>query len=405
MSKTLLKALNTENGGRFNLSRGSSFTEHEITFMKEDLVSEDTYVLAVCGTQSDSEICIGTALSDHSCVIYSLTDDTLDKYETLTHNSASIVGIKFSPTSRNIIYTATADGYIRMFDLRTKGKLGLEIKDDVKGAKPKPIASFDISCDERLLAGGTELINGDAFILFWDIRYSKSKKQNKNNLLGGYWESHTDDITSLSFNCSKRDVLASGSTDGLINIFDLTQSCEDSALIHSLNTESSVDRLGWLNTKSLWCTTHTFSLQFWNSDGATPYANFDRSQLAALQNDGDLKNTAADNCCPVRVHTNTHRHPMLLLGSNSSKGENLKCLGVSGDNFNVCYNLLGNKQIVRDSFFHEKSGCLITGGEAGILNVWKPMDLNDFHNGTLDELHLKASSTRNHAKQHRSKPY
>lgn len=51
MSKTSLKGLNTENGGRFNLSRGSSFTEHEITFMKEDLVSEDTYVLAVCGTQ------------------------------------------------------------------------------------------------------------------------------------------------------------------------------------------------------------------------------------------------------------------------------------------------------------------------------------------------------------------
>ncbi|XP_051162090.1 WD repeat-containing protein 89 [Leptopilina boulardi] len=398
MSKTTsLKTLNTENGGRINMLKGSSISEREITLMKEDLVSDDTYVLAVCGTQSDSDICIGTALSNHSCVIYSLTDDNLNRYVTLTHNNASIVGIKFSPTSRNIIYTATADGYVRMFDLRLKEKLVLEIKDDVKGSKPKPLASFDISCDERLLAGGTELINGDAFILFWDIRYSKSKTQCKNNLLGGYWESHTDDITSLSFNCNKRDVLASGSTDGLINIFDLTQSCEDSALIHSLNTESSVDKLGWLNTKSLWCTTHTFSLQFWNSEGATPYTNFDRSQLAALQNG------TVDNCCPIRIHTsNAYEEPLLVLGSNSGKGENLKCLSVSDDDFNICYNLVGNKQIVRDSWFHKKSGCLVTGGEAGIVNVWKSMDSNDSHNGTLNKLHLKA---RNNGKQNRFKPY
>lgn len=104
------------------------------------------------------------------------------------------------------------------------------------------MASFDISCDEKLIAGGTEHIGGDAFILFWDIRQTNSKIKSKNNLLGGYWESHMDDITHLTFHPTKRDVLASGSTDGLINIFDLTQSSEDLALTYSLNTESSVVR-------------------------------------------------------------------------------------------------------------------------------------------------------------------
>lgn len=104
----------------------------------------------------------------------------------------------------------------------------------------RPLCSFDVSCDEKLIAGGTEHIGGDAFILFWDSRHTNSKLDDKNNLLGGYWESHMEDVTSLAFHSSKQDVLASGSTDGLINVFDLTQPSEDSALTYSLNTESSV---------------------------------------------------------------------------------------------------------------------------------------------------------------------
>lgn len=51
-----------------------------------------------------------------------------------------------------------------------------------------------------------------------------------------------DDITCLTFHPAKRNVLASGSTDGLMNMFDLIQSSEDLALTCSLNTESSVVR-------------------------------------------------------------------------------------------------------------------------------------------------------------------
>lgn len=97
-----------------------------------------------------------------------------------------------------------------------------------------------MSYDERIIAGGTEHIGGDTFILFWDIRHANSKLDDKNSLLGGYWESHMEDVTSLAFHPNKQDILASGSTDGLINIFDLTQPSEESALTYSLNTESSV---------------------------------------------------------------------------------------------------------------------------------------------------------------------
>jgi WD40 repeat protein len=44
----------------------------------------------------------------------------------------------------------------------------------------------------------------------------------------------------VCFHPTKQDTLASGSTDGLINIFDVSKSCEEDALQQSLNTESSV---------------------------------------------------------------------------------------------------------------------------------------------------------------------
>lgn len=71
---------------------------------------------------SDPEFRIGTALSDHTCVIYSV-GESLNQTITLTHNQAPIVGIRFSPTSRNILYTAMNNGQITACDLRAKGKV------------------------------------------------------------------------------------------------------------------------------------------------------------------------------------------------------------------------------------------------------------------------------------------
>ena len=85
-----------------------------------------------------------------------------------------------------------------------------------------------------------------------------------------------EDVTTLAFHPSKQAVLASGSTDRLINVSDLTQPSEDSALTYSLNTESSINMIGWRNHENLWCTAHMHSLQLWDCDGATPYAKLRR---------------------------------------------------------------------------------------------------------------------------------
>lgn len=393
-----LKRLNVENdAGAHEQSNEMVGKKVELTLSLEETVSHDqNYILSVCGTQSEPEFKIGAALSDHSCVIYSV-GEFLSRTITLDNNQAPIVGIKFSPTSQNILYIATNNGLITAYDLRAKEKVVAEFKDDMEDGKIKPLASFDLSCDERLVAGGTENTSGDAFILFWDIRQSGTKVGNKNNLLGGYWESHIDDITCLTFHPDKRNILASGSTDGLMNIFDLIQSSEDLALTSSLNTESSVDRLGWLTDDSLWCTTHTHNLQLWECEGACAYETFARSHLAVSQKDDP------DNCYLVRFHTtNAFGQPFLLTGSSTIKGENLRCLNIKKNHLETCYEIVGNKQIVRDSWIHEKSGSLVTVGEKGIINVWRQGESSNQQNSDHTLL-TKIGTGRD--RHHRIKPY
>ncbi|CAK9826642.1 WD repeat-containing protein 89 [Anthophora retusa] len=394
-----LKRLRVEHGTRKHNGNQTKRKSELMPSIEEAVSLDHNYILAICGTQSDPEFRIGTALSDYTCVIYSV-GESLSQAINLTHNQAPIVGIRFSPTSRNILYTATSSGLIKVCDLRAKGKVIAEFKDNTEDGKMKPLCSFDISCDEKLVAGGTEHIGGDAFILFWDTRYTSSKLDDKNNLLGGYWESHMEDVTSLAFHSSKQDVLASGSTDGLINIFDLTQPSEDSALSYSLNTESSVDRIGWLSDDNLWCTTHTHSLQLWDCDGATPYAKFVRSNLAISQNDDP------DNCYIVRFHaSNAFEQPFLLAGSSSVKGDNLRCLNIINDRLETCYNMLGNKQIVRDSWLHEKSGSLVTVGERGLINIWRQTETMPIQQSSSHKLVAKIGTGKGCDRQHRTKPY
>ena len=76
---------------------------------------------------SEPEFRIGAALSDHSCIIYSV-GESLNRTIMLDHNQSPIVGIKFSPISKNVLYIATNDGLITACDLRAKGKVVAEFK-------------------------------------------------------------------------------------------------------------------------------------------------------------------------------------------------------------------------------------------------------------------------------------
>ena len=83
--------------------------------------------------------------------------------------------------------------------------------------------------------------------------------------MGGYWESHSDDISSVKFNPEKGNVIASGDVEGTVNIFDLNEQDEDEALQCCHNAEDSVANMTWFkkngNMDFVALTTHTESLQ------------------------------------------------------------------------------------------------------------------------------------------------
>lgn len=126
-----------------------------------------------------------------------------------------------------------------------------------------------------MLCAGTELQGGDAYAMFFDVR--------KPSLLGAYWESHSGDICSVRFHHENPDLIASGSTDGLINVYDISKSCEDDAFEYCLNTESSVANLKWhrnANDKDvLSCITHTQDLHLYDVNESELIVSYTRNTI------------------------------------------------------------------------------------------------------------------------------
>ncbi|KDR16692.1 WD repeat-containing protein 89 [Zootermopsis nevadensis] len=332
---------------------------------------------------------VAVALSDQSSVIYDVNQ--LTKVESLCGHKGPVVNIKFSPNDVHLVYSASADGTIKLWDLRIGNQTVKEFKDDTEGSENlKPLSDFDVASNSHFICGGTELIDDDAFLLFWDLRST--------TLLGGYWESHTDDITQVCFHPTKQDMLASGSTDGLINIFDLSKSHEEDALQQSLNTESSVEKIGWFvqenSSDMLSCITHTENLQLWTSDGAYPFLQFSRDKICHA-----MQRKCVESCFIVDAHqTNKPGEILLLTSSTAGRGECLRTLTVHKQKLKPQSNLAGNKQIVRASCYDRNSELLLTGGEGGLLSLWKPRTESE----TDFDTHLKKQQK---LKQHQKKPY
>ncbi|CAG9863423.1 unnamed protein product [Phyllotreta striolata] len=290
-------------------------------------------------------------------VLYNMQNNGVNKLHSIDCESV-LIGCKFSVSSRDLFYIGSEDGCINVMDLRTPGRPSLQFKDTtVEDGKSKTFNCFDVSPNDRLLTAGTDLIGGDAFILFWDIR--------KQNVLGGYWESHTDDITQVKFHPEDMNSLISGSIDGLINIYDLSQRCEDDALTDTFNTEESVDQLSWIrnnNKYNISCITHTSDVQLWDRD---------QGEVCNALTKLDVANNISkyvDNVYVANCHE-TESGVLLLAGSENPHC--LRSLKLGKKNVNPGLEFSSNKQRVRDSSFIETNNLLVTGGEDGILNVWK----------------------------------
>lgn len=84
----------------------------------------------------------------------------------------------------------------------------------------------------------------------------------------------------VKFHKTKTETLASGSLDGLLNIYNILEQTEDDALTYSLNVENSVEKLSWLDDVRLACVTQSNDLQVWDADSGDMLKSYGRDKIA-----------------------------------------------------------------------------------------------------------------------------
>lgn len=213
---------------------------------------KNSYILHLATNSNNSAIAAG--LNTSNITICDL--NTLSETSSFSAHEGDLSGVKFSPVDVNLVYTCSPQECVKLWDLRDYRTPARTFVDaSTENGKPrsnqnghantflpkKPLICFDVNTNDKFLAAGTEQVVKDAFLLFWDVGSGK--------MLGGYWESYGDDITTVAFHPEDADKLATGGTDGLINVFDVSQPNEDDALLTSINTESSVKELIWYKVR------------------------------------------------------------------------------------------------------------------------------------------------------------
>lgn len=276
-------------------------------------------------------------------------------------NEQPICGVRFSNENPATLFVAEAAGSIYMYDIRAKpAPVQTFHNADIA---PKTFTCFDLNATDTILCAGAERAKEDADILLFDVRQCSA--------LATYTDSHRHDLTQVKFHPSKSNVLASGSTDGLINVFNTNETDDYDALEYCLNTESSVQIINWhpqqsaamqvndddddgdgvkSSTDWLSCITDTNDFQLFDVNESELLFKATRSEISA-----NLKRIAVKNCYLVNCHNHTSNDDLFLLaGSHSSDANYLRTLTVHDKSFKPRHNLIENKQIVRCSLFNSK---------------------------------------------------
>lgn len=262
----------------------------------------------------------------------------------------AICGVRFGKTDENDLYIATTGGKIYKHDLRTKGVVQEFENADTA---PKPFSCFDINADDSVLCVGTEKSKlNDSHVVLFDVR--------KTSPLLTFTDSHQDDLTQVKFHPSKPKTLATGSFDGLINVFDISESDEDDALEYCLNTESSVQILNWHRKSNmqvnddesadiLSCITDTNDFQMFDVDESELIFQTDRKDITDL-----MKRKVYSDCYLINCHTTSNGDVFLLGGSQYNAGECLRSLTVHDKVLKPRNIFNENKQLIRCSVFNPK---------------------------------------------------
>ncbi|KAM8917305.1 WD repeat-containing protein 89 [Spinachia spinachia] len=292
------------------------------------------------------------------------TSDTLDLVGEYRGHGGPLCGVVFSHASPDILYSASADGTVRGWDVRRPGTAAAQV---FRGDPAHVYGGFDLSCGDTLLCAGTEQVDGeDSFLVFWDVRKPGG------GLLGAYSESHSDDITQVRFHPRENDRLASGSMDGLVNVFDLSRGTEEEALLATCNSDSSASSVCWAGATytQLLCLSPNEALHLWDlgrldtEEPLTVFGAADARSLPLL---------AEGRAVDYLVGAQWLEEAQKLLVVGGENGGNLHLMECDGGGLRLLKTLGGgHASMVRCFLWDAAKEALVTGGEDAQLLLWKP---------------------------------
>jgi hypothetical protein len=311
----------------------------------------DTYLYTLARTGSN----YATIGSDDSLRTFSIPDLTLSRTYASAHKGISC--LISAPDDINL-FTAGRDGVIRLWDPRNPSpKPILEIHE------PKGAGFSALACAGNFLAAGTESTKeglGDVSVLVYDLR-------NPGTPLRSFVESHTDSITHLQWHPTQKNLLLSGSTDGLVSVFDAEVAEEEDALMQVLNPRSAVHCAGFLTEDQVYAL--STDEQFWvyglektgtREEEALPVKEFGdvRGELGCMYVVDVVREAFMAE--PVFAYGHNEKQTLEIVqlkGPVWEFGERIQLPGAHGE------------EVVRDLKFVDASN-VVSCGEDGMVKVW-----------------------------------
>jgi WD repeat-containing protein 89 len=219
--------------------------------VRSSTTSNDCYAVDLTLNSTNTHLAVLTVptsiqLFDASTLQYvtslSSTSNNVDRHQ---HGSSAmaITCIQYAAVSPHTLFASTDKNIALIWDTRTPQDEALRLNGSDDRQKFLSIACNN---DDLLVAAGSELKGGEnASIAFWDLRLPTDEQ-----VQPYYTESHSDDIIHVEFCRMNSKRFLSGSTDGLVCLYDLSKTTEDDAL-EQVIIETKSTKTNQINTDCL----------------------------------------------------------------------------------------------------------------------------------------------------------
>ncbi|KAM7194511.1 WD40-repeat-containing domain protein [Rhypophila sp. PSN 637] len=305
---------------------------------------------------------LAAAASDQSIRLFDPLRLSQGPIKTLQTNHGNLTSTKAFNPAESIISTTGENGTVSLWDLRLDSAKSQVLR--IQGTSEAALLSLACSSQTNTIAAGTELANHQASILIWDLRSPSAPKTQYN-------EVHSDDVTELNFHPTNPTLLLSGSTDGLVNINDISQTDEDEVVIQAFN-HGSIHHAGFLNES-----TEVYALSH-----DEKFALYDMAESAekgtAIFDTGDIRSVV--NCQYVANVVPKVNGAGAVLGVGSQDQElfcliHLTKIGTSWSlDSDTVVGLPGahGSELVRSFCLFDEQQVVFTSGEDGWIKAWRP---------------------------------